>query len=79
MTTEPSVAKDTSLDRYFRPSEAARYIGISESTLAKLRMRNSRFSGPNWVKAAGCVIYRKSDLDTWLEENLVEAVAGPQH
>lgn len=57
---------------YMRPKAAAAYSGISVSKLAKLRMEQSRKDGPPFVKAAGCVVYRRSDLDAWLASHLVE-------
>ncbi len=54
-----------------RPCEAARYTGISQSTLAKLRMRGNRLRGPRFVKLAGCVRYRRADLDAWIDQNVV--------
>ena len=57
-----------------RPQEAARYTGISESSLAKLRMRENRAKGPRFVKLSGCIVYRRLDLDAWMEMNIVEAV-----
>ncbi|SMX25537.1 hypothetical protein BOA8489_03681 [Boseongicola aestuarii] len=50
-----------------RPAQAAHYTGLSESTLAKLRMRHNRADGPNYLKISGCVIYRRSDLDSWMD------------
>ena len=55
-----------------RPRDAARYLGVSTSLLAKLRMREKRDCGPRFVKLSGCVIYRRSDLDAWLERNATE-------
>ena len=57
---------------YFRPSEAARYVGVSESTLAKLRMQGKRADGPKFAKINGCVIYRRTDLDAWIDSCFVE-------
>lgn len=54
-----------------RPPDAAKYLGISESLLAKLRMRATRRNGPNFIKISGCIVYRKADLDDWLERNSV--------
>lgn len=54
-----------------RPTEAAQYTGISESTLAKLRMLHNRANGPKFVKLSGCIVYRRADLDQWLEQNAV--------
>ena len=59
-----------------RPPEAANYIGLSESTLAKLRMKHKREAGPKFIKCGGAIIYRKSDLDTWLEDLIVECQAS---
>lgn len=55
-----------------RPAEAARFTGLSESTLAKLRMRENRLAGPVFCRVGGCIIYRRSDLDDWLEANRVD-------
>jgi hypothetical protein len=52
---------------YLRPADAARYVGHSESTLAKLRMRHMREQGPAFIKRGGVVLYRRSDLDNWLD------------
>jgi len=47
-----------------RTPAAADYIGLSQSTLAKLRMRGD---GPVYSKAGPrVVIYAKDDLDAWI-------------
>ncbi|RWA80456.1 helix-turn-helix domain-containing protein [Mesorhizobium sp.] len=47
-----------------RTTEAARYIGVAPSTLAKLRMRGE---GPAYSKAGKrVVVYRTIDIDDWL-------------
>lgn len=47
-----------------RSADAARYIGISPSTLAKMRTRGN---GPVYVKAGHrVVLYLKDDIDAWL-------------
>lgn len=57
---------------YLRPQDAARYLGISPSTLAKLRMRANRAKGPAFSSPLGrYIVYRRSDLDAWLERSLV--------
>ncbi|SFG68892.1 hypothetical protein SAMN04488039_1011674 [Sulfitobacter dubius] len=58
-----------------RPSEAAHYTGVSLSHLAKLRMQINHGKGPTYSKVAGCVVYRKVDLDKWLADNLIGAAA----
>jgi predicted DNA-binding transcriptional regulator AlpA len=55
-------------DACLRSPEAARYLGISESTLNKTRLTGN---GPPFVKVTPrAVAYRKSDLDAWLEARL---------
>ena len=74
-TPEHNAAKKTEpwwTDVYhMRPNMAARYLGLSPSTLAKLRMQQNRLNGPIFSKIAGMVVYRRTDLDSWLEENQV--------
>ncbi|RYH08829.1 helix-turn-helix domain-containing protein [Tropicimonas sp. IMCC6043] len=57
----------------FRPAEAAAYLGVSQSQLAKLRMESNRHKGPAFAKVAGCVVYRRADLDAWIAANMVDA------
>ena len=48
-----------------RAPEAATYVGLSPSTLAKMRLRGD---GPTYSKAGPrVVIYDRSDLEEWLE------------
>jgi predicted DNA-binding transcriptional regulator AlpA len=51
-----------------RQTLAAHYIGISPSTLGKMR---SRGDGPAFIKAGKTVVYRKADLDAWMEQRHV--------
>jgi predicted DNA-binding transcriptional regulator AlpA len=45
-------------------SIAARFVGLSESTLAKLRLNGN---GPTYCKLGRRVVYRPSDLEQWLQ------------
>lgn len=54
-----------------RPKEASQYTGVSESTLAKLRMLHKRANGPRFIKLSGCIVYRRSDLDAWIDQNVI--------
>lgn len=57
---------------YLKSSEAADYLGLSESYLAKLRMGTTPVSGPKYVKIGPrAVRYRKMDLDDWMEQRTV--------
>ncbi len=50
--------------RRFRPPEAAEYIGLAESTLAKMRVRGD---GPAYFKVGGrAVFYDVTDIEQWL-------------
>lgn len=44
--------------------EAARLVGLSESTLAKLRLNGN---GPTYCKLGRRVLYRPPDLEHWLQ------------
>ena len=46
------------------PKQAARFINMSESFLAKARMNGD---GPRYLKLGRAVRYRKSDLVAWLK------------
>jgi len=45
------------------PRGAAAYTGVSESTLAKLRLTGG---GPRFLKLTYKISYRRSDLDAWM-------------
>jgi predicted DNA-binding transcriptional regulator AlpA len=49
----------------FRTPDAAAYLGLSKSTLAKMRLRGD---GPVYAKAGRrIVLYDRMDLDAWLD------------
>lgn len=50
-------------------SEAARFVGLSESTLAKLRLYGN---GPTYCKLGRRVVYRPADLEVWLQSRAVQ-------
>jgi hypothetical protein len=65
---------------------AARYVRLSASTLAKMRLSGN---GPAFLKAGRRVLYRRVDLDAWLESRrarhtsdadarLPKSLTGPQ-
>jgi predicted DNA-binding transcriptional regulator AlpA len=47
--------------------EAARFLGLAPSTLAKLRLSGT---GPVYCKLGRRVIYRQQDLASWLESRV---------
>jgi hypothetical protein len=44
--------------------DAARLVGLSESTMAKLRLN---VNGPTYCKLGRRVVYRAADLELWLQ------------
>jgi predicted DNA-binding transcriptional regulator AlpA len=50
-------------------SDAAKIVGLSESTLAKLRLYGN---GPTYCKLGRRVVYRPADLDAWLQSRTVQ-------
>lgn len=52
--------------RIFRTRDAARYLGVSASTLEKLRLSGG---GPRFMRLGGRAVgYDIADLDAWLDE-----------
>lgn len=51
--------------RYMDTSQAGSYLGLSPSTLARMRVTGG---GPRYSKAGRRVIYDVDDLDSWVEE-----------
>ena len=55
---------DMEVQRKLRTPEAAQYLGLSQSTLAKMRLRGD---GPAYFKAGRrIVLYDPADLEAWL-------------
>jgi predicted DNA-binding transcriptional regulator AlpA len=59
-----------------RPPAAATYVGLTPSTLAKMRLRGD---GPTYVKVGQrAVAYLVADLDAWLLKNRRRSTSEPQ-
>lgn len=62
---------------YMTPDEAATYVRRSPRTLEEYRINKT---GPAYLKLGSSkrsnVLYRKQDLDTWLESFLVKPEQG---
>lgn len=65
--------------RIRRTPEAAEYVGLSASTLEKMRLAGE---GPAFIRLGGRAIgYAVEDLDAWLEEQrraTIDANADPR-
>ena len=53
-------------------AEAARYLGLSRSTLEKFRVYGG---GPRYHKYLKVVRYRPEDLDAWLSQRVVSSTS----
>ncbi len=56
--------QDCIFPKWMPPEVAARYCGTSKFRLAKARERGT---GPAYHKMGARVVYRRDDLDQWLE------------
>ncbi|WP_287361223.1 helix-turn-helix domain-containing protein [Mesorhizobium sp.] len=52
--------------KMLRTDGAALHVGLSVSTLEKLRLTGD---GPEYIKLGRTVVYSTADLDTWMEGN----------
>lgn len=53
---------------YYTAPEAANYVGLSASYLAKLRMKSGRLTGPKYLRIGSRAIrYCRKDLDAWMQ------------
>ena len=63
---------------YFTPKEASAYTGISVPKLAKLRLEGK---GCAYIRIGdsdtkNLIRYKRTDLDRWLETNLIRTTGG---
>lgn len=66
------------MKEYLTANEAAEYTGISKSQLAKLRHtgRGCAYVRIGESSTKALIRYRKTDLDKWLEQNLIRTTGG---
>ena len=65
----PTRARNASRLQRTRSSLRPLYLGLSESTLARMRSRNSKVKGPPYFRLGGSVKYKQAELDAWVERN----------
>lgn len=61
-------------ETYFTPSEAARYLRISVSTLAKLRVYGG---GPPFMRIGRAIRYSRAELDTYMTTRAARSTSDP--
>jgi predicted DNA-binding transcriptional regulator AlpA len=64
MPKNDSAPISAGLRHRLRAHDAAAYLGLSRSTLAKLRCTGA---GPTFTKLGRVVVYERSDLDAWCD------------
>ncbi len=52
--------------KYLKPTDAASYLGVGFSTMAKWRIDGD---GPSFLKVGGSVRYSVADLDAWMQRH----------
>jgi predicted DNA-binding transcriptional regulator AlpA len=62
--TYEAIMKKNEVPAVLPSRDAARMVGLSESTLAKLRLNGN---GPIYCKLGRRVVYRPADLEQWLQ------------
>ncbi len=60
---------------HLSPPDTAAYLGLSDRTLARYR---SQGIGPSYVRTPHKIIYRRADLDAWLQAHAVQPVRERQ-
>jgi len=61
-----SIAKAPQSDALLTPDEAAAYLKLSKSWLAKARLNGN---GPPYHKLGGCIRYSLGALQQWIKAN----------
>jgi hypothetical protein len=77
---KPSASTTSTIHpRAVSEEDAARYLGISQSSLRKGRMagrRHAQMSSPPFVKMGRRVVYLIDDLDSWITKNRIAEQRG---
>lgn len=64
---------DTTTQKIFlRPEHAGPYIGLSKSTLDKMRVYGT---GPTFSRLGRAVVYCRDDLNAWVEQRRVASTS----
>jgi predicted DNA-binding transcriptional regulator AlpA len=60
------------ISKYMKPRQAAAYLQVSTSALAKKRIYGD---GPKFVRWGRAIRYRREDLDTYMAARLVRSTS----
>ena len=71
-----SDAREDTMQKIFRTRQAAEYLGLSKSTLDKMRVQGD---GPVFVRLGGRAIgYDLDDLNAWIEAQRCRSTSEPE-
>ena len=78
MTNSAVESLTTARSMRLRTREAAAYVGLSYSTMTKLRLSGA---GPSYIKLGSTVVYDRADLDAWLKSRKCQSTSeyGERH
>jgi len=74
--TVPTIGRLPEHNEILKPADAAAYLQLSPSTLAKLRLYGT---GPRYTKAGRAVRYRRADLDSWVDARRTDSTTDADH
>jgi excisionase family DNA binding protein len=60
--------EDPKENRGFSTTQAAQYTSVSKSFFEKARIGATETPGPSFIKVGRRVVYRREDLDNWLNQ-----------
>jgi predicted DNA-binding transcriptional regulator AlpA len=74
--TTPIIPHFAEHNEILKPVDAAVYLQLSASSLAKLRLYGT---GPRYTKAGRAVRYRRSDLDAWINARYADSTTDADY
>jgi len=63
------------IPNYLTRKAVSEYYPIPFSTLSKLAMSKNRHKGPAFLKRGSSVIYKREDIEAWLDSHRIEPSA----
>ena len=70
----PAASRPTAAPTLLTPKQAARYLNLSVSWLAKRRLAGD---GPPYIKLGGAVRYVEASLQQWMKGQQRHSTSGP--
>jgi excisionase family DNA binding protein len=71
---QAQIAQVSAVPTYLAQAEAAEFLRVSERTLERWRLEGS---GPPYIKAGRRILYRVSDVESWLQARRRSSTSEP--